>query len=64
MTFEEWWEKPVEGSEYSKEEIAGHVKHAMWEVFGESLDLKVCMEDAWDSRHETLTYHDLLGITI
>ena len=59
MTFEEWWKKPVDGTTYSRDEIAKHVKLAMDEVFGESIDLKICMKDAWDARYYTLTYHDL-----
>ena len=59
MTFEEWWNEPVEGSKLSKDLMARNVKYAMASELNEVFDLKVAMKDAWDARYETLTYHDL-----
>jgi len=49
MTFEEWWKKPVVGAAVSKSRMAKDVKVAMECAFGESLDFKIAMKDAFEA---------------
>jgi len=54
MTFEEWWDKPVQDSDFSKDQMARDVKMSVYQELGRDFDLKVAMKDAWENARNSV----------
>ena len=54
MTFEEWWDKPVKGSDFSKDQMKEQINLSVSEKYGRDFNLKLAMKDAWNNARDSL----------